>query len=583
LLKRILPFLNWFPMDLKTIKSDLIAGITVALLLIPQSMAYAELAGLPPYYGLYGAFIPVIIGAMFGSLAQLGTGPVAMTSILTAAVLSNYAIPGTVEYIQLAILLALMVGIIRLIFGVFKLAFLFNFVSHPVISGFTNAAAIIIGFSQFNKIFNIHITQKMHIFGDISEFLQLIKSLKQTHLPTLIMGIGAMIIIWFLKRYVPKIPTVLIVVVLATVLSYLIGFEKKLDGVVVGVVPSGLPSFLPIIKNSSDFKYFSQFFLRMIPDALMVCMIGFMEVASVSKTISLKTKATLNLNQELIGQGISAVLGSFFQSYPTSGSFSRSAMNFMSGAKTGFSSVVTGLVVMILLLFFTPLLYHLPKAVLAASIIMAVKQLINWKILRSFWKLNSWDGLIGILTFFCTLVAAPNIVNGIIVGVLVSIIGYLIRTMRPGVTVLGYSDEGIFRNSALHGLQEGHSVVAVRIDGSLYFASMAFVEEKILNIVSKHKDADYLMVDAISINRIDASCALAIVTLVEKLKAAKIEIVFGGVKSSIRSMMEKSGLSLEYIDKRIFRRKKDALSWIKKEMIKNGLETQSEPLLQNIE
>ena len=417
---KLFPFLRWFPMGADSLRHDFIAGITVALVLIPQSMAYAQLAGLPAYYGLYAAFLPGMVAALWGSSKQLATGPVAVVSLLTASALAPLAQVGTEQFVALAILLALLVGIVQFVLGVFKLGVVVNFLSHPVIVGFTNAAAIIIGLSQLNKIFGVKMPRSEHFMNDIWAVVQ---NLGGTHWPTLAMGVVAFAMMWAMKKYAPKVPGVLVAVVLTTLVSWAIGYES-MGGQVVGAIPPGLPSVaLPHIDLGIA--------TDLLVSALIISLVGFMEAISIAKAMAAKTKDRVDPNQELIGQGVANIVGSFTQAYPSSGSFSRSAVNLNAGARTGMSSVFTGLIVLGTLLVLTPLLYHLPQAVLAAVIMMAVVGLINLKAIKHAWEANKHDGVASVVTFLATLAFAPHLDNGILVGAGLAVGLFLYRTMKP--------------------------------------------------------------------------------------------------------------------------------------------------------
>ena len=372
ILKRFFPFKDWIS-DLKNpkiLQADIIAGVTVALVLVPQSMAYAQLAGLPPYYGLYASFLPVAIASIFGSSRQLATGPVAVVSLLTAAALEPIASSDPTGYIAYAIMLAFLVGLFQLCLGLLRLGVLVDFLSHPVVTGFTNAAAIIIATSQLSKLFGVSVVSQEHHYQTIMMVIS--ESLVSTHTPTLLMGLLAIFIILFVRRISNKYPSVLISVVITTLISWYIKFETNFGGKVIGVVPDGLPSIqMPQIDVTQ--------LVNLGTVAIAISLIGFMEAISIAKAMATQTKQRLDADQELIGQGLSNLASSFFQGYPVSGSFSRSAVNISAGAVTGFSSVVTGLVVGITLLFLTPLLYHLPQATLAAVIITAVVNLIKFR------------------------------------------------------------------------------------------------------------------------------------------------------------------------------------------------------------
>lgn len=666
-LTRFLPFLRWFPLRGENIKADLIAGITVALVLIPQSMAYAQLAGLPAYYGLYAAFLPGIIAALWGSSAQLATGPVAVVSLLTASALAPLAASGSSQFIALAILLALMVGVIQLALGVFKLGVVVSFLSHPVIVGFTNAAAIIIGLSQLNKLFGVSMGRSEHFIRDIWGVLQ---QVGDTHMPTLLMGISAFAIMWGLKKFAPRLPGVLIAVTLTTIVSWSIGFEHnskgkaeeimdtevktlannfsraeiridelnsklgaksaelkqhqksregssqrtvalnyeieliKLElkntegenrklarslrkfifertpatdtqparlypvgqvpqgensdgyhwrirkvskgelnlvggGEVVGSIPAGLPQFdLP--------KFSWDMIAALFSGALVISLVGFMEAISIAKAMAAKTKDRIDPNQELIGQGIANIVGSFSQAFPASGSFSRSAVNLNAGARTGMSSVFAGLIVLATLLFLTPLLYHLPQAVLAAVIMMAVIGLVNFKAIRHAWHTHRHDGIASVVTFIATLAFAPHLDNGIMVGAGLAIILYLYRTMTPRVAILGRYHDGTLRDARVHNLPISEYIIAIRYDGSLYFANVPYFEDIILEAVSNSPRARHLLIVSDGINQLDASGDEVIHHVVERLRSNGIRVVFSGLKKQVLDVMRHSGL-FDYI------------------------------------
>ncbi|MFZ2163245.1 MAG: SulP family inorganic anion transporter [Sideroxyarcus sp.] len=688
-LKRFFPFLSWWPLNGANVRTDLIAGITVALVLIPQSMAYAQLAGLPAYYGLYAAFLPGIIAAMWGSSAQLATGPVAVASLLTASALAPLAATGSEQFIVLAILLALMVGVIQLALGVFKLGVVVNFLSHPVIVGFTNAAAIIIGLSQLNKLFGVSMGRSEHFIIDIWGVLQ---QIGETHWPTLIMGVSAFGIMWGLKKFAPKLPGVLIAVAVTTVASYVIGFEhnskgkigeivdaevrtladdfsraeikiNELNGVLgtkstelkhlqkehsesrqhvaalkyeielldleiqnlegenrkaarslrkfifeqvpatetqpaklylTGQVPQGeksdgyrwrirkvsqgefklvgggevvgsIPSGLPDISMP---KMSWETLMALLPSALVISLVGFMEAISIAKAMAAKTRQRIDPNQELLGQGLSNIVGSLGQSFPVSGSFSRSAVNLNAGAVTGLSNVFAGLIVLVAILFLTPLLYHLPQAVLAAVIMMAVIGLVNFKAIVHAWHTHKHDGVASIVTFIATLAFAPHLDNGIMVGAGLAIILYLYRTMQPRVAILGRHPDGTLRDVKVHNLPVSEKIIAMRYDGSLYFANVPYFEDTVLEAVANNPTAKHLLIVSDGINQLDASGDEVIHHVIERLRANGIRVVFSGLKKQVLDIMRSSGL-LKYIgEENLFVDEEVALKAIYEEVLK---------------
>jgi SulP family sulfate permease len=643
---------------------------------------------MPAYYGLYAGFLPVAIAAMFGSSNYLGTGPVAVVSLLTASSLAVMAAPSSEHYIALAILLALMVGVIQLALGVLKLGGIVNFLSHPVIVGFTNAAAIIIGLSQVSKLFGVPMGRSESFMVDIAGVF---KQLGDTHLPTLLMGVLAIGIMWGLKKYRPKWPGVLIAVVLTTLLSWGIGFERNatvsiervadtnlramveevaegieklkqlndeklswakelkgakraarrgepqgstqvaamhfaadmaeislvnaeeetarlkkalgsirvarsvddkgetlalypLDNVpegvttngysyrirkvedgkiklvgggeVVGSIPKGLPS-LSMPKLSFDSV------IALLPVAIVISLVGFMEAISIAKALAARSRQKIDPNQELIGQGLANIAGGFTQSFPTSGSFSRSAVNFNAGAMSGLSSVITAGFVLITLLFLTPLLYHLPQAVLAAIIIMAVIGLLNFKAIKHAWDASRHDGIAAIITFGATLFYAPHLDQGILIGAGLAILLFLYRTMRPRVAILGRYKDGTLRDVAVHPeLPTSKHVVAMRFDGSLYFANIAFFEDAVLEVVADHPEAKYLLIVGDAVNQLDASGEEVVRHLVRRLYDSKVQVVFSGLKKQVLDVMRHTGLFDQIGQDNIFATEDQALTSI---------------------
>lgn len=539
--KQFFPFLAWAGelKDKNVLRADILAGITVALVLIPQSMAYAQLAGLPAYFGLYISFLPVMIAALWGSSRQLATGPVAVVSIMTATALAPIA-SSPEHYIALAMFLALLVGLFQLFLGVFRLGLVVNFLSHPVIVGFTNAAAMVIGLSQLSKIFGVSMpgSASDHFMGRIWGVFQ---QVGDTHILTLIMGLGAFAIMMGLKKYAPKLPGVLIAVSAAIIISWLMKFEES-GGAVVGKIPEGLPNLeVPIF--SFDLV------IGLLPAAIVIALVGFMEAISIAKAMAAKTKDHIDPNQELIGQGLGNIAGSFTQAYPASGSFSRSAVNLNAGARTGFSSVVTAIIVVVTLLFLTPLLYHLPQAVLAAVIMMAVFGLINFKAVKHAWRANKHDGIASIVTFVATLGFAPHLDQGILLGAGLAIGMYLYRTMSPRIAFLGRFEDGTLRDISVHtDLPVDEKVVAVRFDGSLYFANVSYFEEAILAAAADHKEAKFILVVGDGINQLDASGEEVLHHLVQRLHDNGVTLVFSGLKRQILKIMIKTKL-IEHIGK----------------------------------
>ena len=663
LLLRFFPFLAWFPVDSIILRGDVIAGITGALVLVPKAMAYAQLSGLPVYFGLYVALVPAILGAFWGSSRQLSTGPVAIVSLMTAAAITPFAVPFSEEFIGLALLLALMVGLIQFSLGAFKLGAVVNFVSHPVILGFMNAAAVIIAMSQFNLVLGIPKGRSDSFLVDMWEMVEYIPG---THMPTLAMSVFALILMLGLKK-IPALSklSVLIAVVVTIVVSAILDYEhkskglpehfadvsardlvsayatvntqilakraevtklsaqlrvaqrehdavtavaldyaveigrldiaalegknkermqaihhlqferaladestsatlylagkvppgvetdgliwhvKKIDkgevklvggGDVVGKIPSGLPAFrIPTLSLDA--------IVQLLSAAFIIALVAFMESISMAKALAAKTKQRLDPNQELIGQGLANIGGSFFQSYPACGSFTGSAINLQAGAKTGFAMVFNGLFVAVTLLFLTEYLYHLPKATLAVIILLAVTSLFTPKALKHTWQASKMDGIVAGVTFTVTLLAAPHLDKGILIGAGLAIVLFLYRSMKPRVAQLGRFSDGTLRDIKVHpDLPISPHNIAMRFDGSLFFANVAHFEDNVLELVAARPDAKYLLVVGDAINELDASGEEVIHHLVERLREGGTEVVFSGLKKQILDVMRSTGL-----------------------------------------
>ncbi|HIM54691.1 MAG TPA: sulfate permease [Gammaproteobacteria bacterium] len=551
--------------DKNVLKADLVAGLTVALVLVPQSMAYAQLAGLAPQYGLYASFLPVMIAALMGSSRQLGTGPVAVVSLLTAAAIPTIIPEGAdmVTYAAYASLLAFLVGIFQFALGALKLGFVINFLSHPVVVGFTNAAAIIIGTSQLNKVFGVSKGEGEHTYEQV--WGTITNAATDTHMVTLLIAVLAFAIMISVKNYAPKLPGVLIAVAVTTIIAWLIDFGGSVEaggygGAIVGAIPEGLP---PLVVPMLDFSVINQ----MIVVAITIGLIGFMEAISIAKAMAAQTKQRLNADQELMGQGLANVVSSFFQGYAVSGSFSRSAVNISAGAVTGFSSVVTAVIVGITLVFLTPLLYHLPQATLAAVIIMAVINLIKFAPIMHAWKVEKHDAIVAVTSFVLTLLFAPHLENGIVIGVILSLALFLYRTMEPRFTELSAHDgSSILVNALDNELDRCEVVSIVKYSGSLYFGNAGYFEDKILKLIAdKQQCLRYVIVDMAGINQIDASGEEVLSGLLDRCSAAGVEILFARTEG-IEKVLERSGFMDKYGKDRFYDRRTDALRFAWKEL-----------------
>ena len=535
-LKSLLPILSWLPTYKKEwLKGDLSAGLTVGVMLIPQGMAYASIAGLPEVYGLYASIVPILIYAIFGTSRQLAVGPVAMVSLLTATTLGALGNLSLSDYINYALVLALMVGGIQFLLGLFRLGFLVNFLSHPVISGFTSAAAFIIGLSQLKHLLGIEIPKSHHINEII---LSAVKSSANINWITLLIGFIGIVIIVVTKRYKKSLPSQLFAVIfgILTVVSF--GLDKGEYTVnIVRDIPKSLPQFSFISINLKTMQL-------LFPMALTIALISFMESIAVAKAIEKKHRNYKVIpNQELMALGLANMAGSFFQSYPTTGGFSRTAVNNQAGAKTTMASIFSAALIILTLLFLTPLFYNLPKAILASVIMVAVFGLIDYKEAIYLWKSNRTDFYLLLVTFSSTLILGIEL--GILIGVVLSLAMVIYKTTKPHVAVLAkVPGTHFYRNiDRFESLIPKDELLIFRFDAQIYFANTNYFKEKLEELVLQKKDTlKLIIIDGESINSIDSSGIHMLHDIIDLYKQLHIAIAFTGIKGPVRDALEKGGI-----------------------------------------
>lgn len=676
MIKKIFPFVRWFSNYTSAhFRVDLISGLTVALVLIPQSMAYAQLADLPAYYGLYAAFLPPIIASLFGSSNQLATGPVAVVSLMTATALAPLATAGSEAYIAYAIVLSLIVGLFQFMLGVFRLGLVVNFLSHPVVNGFTNAAALIIATSQLSKLFGVTAEKAEHHYQTVYNVIK--AAMHSTHLPTLGLAVLAFAIMYVLRKINRNIPNVLVAVLVTTIISWATGYEHNIEikidsfmdqvvtkeiesynslttniedllqkrvelsnqlsnelkkagkhsipeldlehevgilnlnmeqfslkkahlrrslqdykfsitesnppkaylkdllpegvkvdkrtwhlkvgngrlkpdaltiiggGSVVGSIPRGLPGI-----SVPEFNL--RIFLQLFSMAIVISLLGFMEAISIAKAMAVRTGQRLDPNQELIGQGLANIAGSFVSSYPVSGSFSRSAVNIQAGAVTGISNVISSGVVLVILLFFTPLLYHLPQAALAAIIMMAVIGLLNVQGFIHAWQAQRYDGVIAIITFVTTLAFAPHLDKGIMIGLVLSLGHFLLRNTKPDIALLSKYYDGTYRNAERRNMRQCRHIAVVRFSSSLFFANVSYLEDQILDLENRMPDLKHVHIVGNGINELDASGEEVLSTLIGRLRKAGYDVSFSGLNDHVLDVMHRTHLFEKIGENHIF-------------------------------
>jgi len=531
-LRRIVPILEWLPNYRRAaLRGDMIAGLTTAVMLIPQGMAYAMLAGLPPIVGLYASVAPLIAYAIFGTARELAVGPVAMDSLLVAAGVGAIAAAGSPEYIAYALLLALMAGTLQVLMGLARLGFLVNFLSKPVISGFTSAAAIIIGLSQLKHLIGVPLAPSSQLHELL---LEVARHIAEVHLPTLAIGVGAVAILIALKRWAPKIPRAIVVVVATTLLVWLARLDQA--GVaIVGEVAAGLPSLaLPELRT--------QAIVELAPTALAIALVAFMEAISVSKAIATRKRYEVDANQELVAIGTANLAAAFFQGYPVTGGFSRTAVNDQAGAETPLAGMITAVLVAITLLWLTPLLTFLPNAALAAVIMTAVFGLIDLRQIAHLWRVKRSD--LALLGLTLTSVLGLGIQTGILVGVAASLLWFVVRTTRPHTAVLGQMPGSESFRNVRHSPEAITSpgILILRIDAQFYFGNVSFLRETLRELEAAAKaPLRALLLDASSINNLDSSADAALHQIAEEYRERGVRLVIAGVKGPVRKVMLRSG------------------------------------------
>lgn len=533
-IKKMIPILEWLPNYNKSLfKGDLVAGLTVGIILIPQGIAYALIAGLPPIYGLYCALVPQVMYAIFGSSRQVAIGPVAMDSLIVATGVSTVALAGSESYISIAILLALIVGAIQFILGVFSLGFIVNFLSKPVITGFTSAVALIIGLNQFRNLLGADFIQSDQIQYILRDVWFKITTLN-TH--TTIIGLISVVIIIIFRKINKKLPNALIVVVLGIIIMKYFG-ENLGDVSIVKDIPSGLPVFGIPEFNVQQIR-------ELLPIAFTLVMVGYLETISIGKSLEAKQDVyRIRANQELIALGLSNMMGSFFKAYPTASSFSRSAINQESGAKTGMAALISVVMVVITLLFLTPLFYHLPKTVLAAIIIVAVFGLINFKEAAFLWKANNLDFWLMLSTFLATLLL--GIEYGIAVGVSLSLVVLIYKTSRPYVAEIGkVPGSNFYRNiSRFEEVIISDEILVFRFDAQIFYANSNYFRDNLDEMAAKKgKALKLIVIDAESINRVDSTGVEMLKERIKFYQKKEVQFYFAGVKGPVRDDLFRSGI-----------------------------------------
>ncbi len=551
-LKQFIPVLDWIQSYSKEhFKGDLNAGLTVGIMLIPQGMAYAVLAGLPPVYGLYASIVPLILYGIFGSSRQLAVGPVAIVSLLVLAGVSELAEVGSDRFIQLAIMTAFGVGLFQLLMGFMKMGFLVNFLSHPVLSGFISAAALIIAASQIRNLLGIDLPQTNQVHEILIGVIQKIGEIEPV---TAMIGMGSIAVIILVQKWKKTFPAALVVVIIGIGITAFWGLDAR--GVsIVGDIPGGLPSFELANIHPGDLQL-------LLPVILVITLVSYMESIAIAKVIATRRGYKIDADQELIALGAANIGGSLFQSFPTTGGFSRSAVNDQSGARTGMASIISAGIIALTVLFLTPLFYYLPGAVLAAIIMVAVIGLFDLKAIINLWKTDKKDLAMLLVTFFATLTL--GIEEGIAVGVIISLVAVIYSSTRPHSAELGrLGKTQNFRNVNRYPEADvDEDVLIFRFDSQLYFANVEHFRETLEELIEKKKEKlNLVILDASAMTNIDSTGIHTMKEVVQDLGVRRIKFYIAGAIGPVRDKLKKSGISDAMGEENFFFDISDALAF----------------------
>ena len=544
-LTRYLPILSWgHDYNRTALSNDLVAALIVTIMLIPQSLAYALLAGLPPEAGLYASIAPIMLYAVFGTSRALAVGPVAVVSLMTAAALSNIVEQGSMGYAVAALSLAALSGVILLAMGLFRLGFVANFLSHPVIAGFITASGILIAASQLKHILGIDAGGHTLV-----EFLiSLVEHLPQTNFVTLIIGVTATAFLFWVRKGLkpfliqrglsPRAAEIaqkagpVGAVFVTTLAVWLFGLSSWADVAIVGEVPQSLP---PLTMPDLSFDLLSALFVP----ALLISVIGFVESISVAQTLAAKKRQRIDPDQELIGLGMANIGAGFTGGYPVTGGFARSVVNFDAGAETPAAGAFTAVGLAIAALALTPLVFFLPKATLAATIIVAVLSLVDFSILKKTWRYSTADFTAVSATILLTL--GFGVETGVSAGVILSILLHLYKTSRPHVAEVGLvPDTQHFRNIDRHTVRTDPGLLTIRIDESLYFANARFLEDYVLDRVVEDCPIKHVVLMCSAVNEIDMSALETLEALNSRLKDMGVTLHLSEVKGPVTDRLERT-------------------------------------------
>jgi SulP family sulfate permease len=535
-LRSLLPFLNWPRPTGELLRSEALAGLAVGLMVIPQGVAYAVLAGMPPVTGIYASILPALLAVLFSASTRLSVGPTALTCLLVSAGLTGLAQPGSAEWVQLAIWLALLTGLLQLVLGFMRFGWLLNLVNAPVLTAFTQAASVLIIGSQLPDLLGLHDWRSLGA-----------DPLHAWHLPSLAFGLGTLALLLAARRWRPAFPSVLLIVLAAAGLSHGLDFEAA-GGQVVGMLPAGLPALqLPALPDAAVLGH-------LLLPTLVITLVSFLETASSAKVDNERRGTRWNQDQDLIGQGLGKLAAGLSGAFPTSSSFSRSALNLYAGARTGWATVFSAVVVLLALWLFIPVLRHVPQAVLAAIVVAAVLGLLKPREFTRLWRIARVEAVIAGSTFLITLLVSPRLYWGVLAGVLMSLSYFLYQRLHPRIIEVGLHPDGSLRDRHLWKLPPlAPDTYALRMDAALDFAAAAEFERAIVEYLAAYPQTRHVCLFAQPISHVDATGVDALLKLSEQLRQQEVQLHISGMKLPVERTLLQAGWKLADPAHRLYR------------------------------
>lgn len=542
-LRAVLPFLNWPRPTAELLRSEALAGLAVGLMVIPQGVAYAVLAGMPPVTGIYASILPALLAVLFSASTRLSVGPTALTCLLVSAGLTGLAAPGSAQWVQLAVWLALLSGLLQLVLGFMRFGWLLNLVNAPVLTAFTQAAALLIIGSQLPDMLGLQDWRQLASDG-----------WSAWHLPSLAFGLGTLVLLLVARRWRPAFPSVLLIVLGAAGLSAWLGFEAG-GGRVVGALPAGLPALaLPALPELDVLG-------QLLLPTLVITLVSFLETASSAKVDNERRGTRWNQDQDLIGQGLGKLAAGLSGAFPTSSSFSRSALNLYAGARTGWATVFSAGVVLLALWVLIPVLHHVPQAVLAAIVVAAVMGLLKPREFLRLWRIARVEALISGATFLITLLVAPQLYWGVLAGVLMSLSHFLYQRLHPRIIEVGLHPDGSLRDRHLWKLPPlAPDTYALRMDAALDFAAAAEFERAVVEYLAQHPDTRHVCLFAQPIGHIDATGVDTWLKLSKQLREQGVLLHVSGMKLPVERTLLQAGWQLADPGHRLYRTETETLA-----------------------